>query len=181
MYCAIPSHRLRRRLSALALGALLAHSAWAGSALKTGDSLPALKPGWFEGSLPELRGHVVLLDFWASWCGPCRKSFPALESLHQAYGRKGLVVLGMNIDEKRADMDRFLAANPVTFAVVRDKDQKLVESVSIEAMPTSLLVDRAGRIRVIHSGFHGEETTAALRAEIERLLTEPAPVGDKTK
>jgi thiol-disulfide isomerase/thioredoxin len=181
MSCAIRNRSFTRHLAPLALGALLAQAALAGGPLKAGDPLPAMRADWFEGALPALRGQVVLIDFWASWCGPCRKSFPALESLHQAYRQKGLVVLGVNIDEKKADMDRFLGENRATFPIVRDRDQKFVEFVSVETMPTSLLIDRSGRVRVIHNGFKGEETATALRAEVERLLAEAAPAGEKTK
>jgi len=143
--------------------------------VKVDQPLPALEPAAFEGSLPDLKGKVVLVDFWASWCGPCKHSFPALEALHKEYAGKGLVILGINLDAKVTDMVRFLEKNPVTFPIVRDKDQTYVVPLGLEALPTNLLVDRAGKVRFIHAGFRGEETVAELKAQIETLLAEGAP------
>ena len=115
-------------------------------------------------------GKVVLLDFWASWCGPCKKSFPELDKIQQAYKDKGLVILAINVDEKADEMESFLKAHPVSFAVVRDAKQKLVAAAGVESMPTSVLVDAKGVIRFQHTGFRGAETVKQLTEEIEKLL-----------
>ena len=141
-------------------------------AWKTGDTLPKLDGFGLEGNVPALTGKVVLLDFWASWCGPCKKSFPELDKLQQAYADKGFLLLAINVDEKAASMETFLKEHPVGFAVVRDAQQKLVAAASVESMPTSILVDRKGVIRFQHVGFRGEETIKQLKAEIEKLLAE---------
>lgn len=142
------------------------------AALKEGDDLPALQSAQFEGNLPDLGGKVVLLDFWASWCGPCKKSFPELEKLYESYKDRGFVILGVNVDEKSADMHKFLEGHAVSFPIVRDKEQTLISAAGVESMPTSFLVDRSGKIRSLHNGFRGEETVNALRQEIEKLLDE---------
>ena len=153
-----------RRLAVIALVALPL-LAW-----KTGDALPKLDAFGLEGNVPALTGKVVLLDFWASWCGPCKKSFPELDKIQQAYKDKGLVVLAVNVDEKAGDMESFLKDHPVTFTVVRDAKQKLVAAANVESMPTSLLVDAKGVIRFQHTGFRGAETVKQLKEEIEKLL-----------
>ena len=144
----------------------------AAAALKEGDGLPALQAAQFEGALPDLGGKVVLLDFWASWCGPCKKSFPELEKLYESYRDRGFVVLGVSVDEDGAAMRKFLEGHAVSFPIVRDKEQSLVGVAGVESMPTSFLIDRSGKIRSLHNGFRGEETVIALRQEIEKLLDE---------
>ena len=139
--------------------------------IKVGDTLPDLTAVKLEGKLPEtLKGKVVLLDFWASWCDPCKASFPAMEELQKQYGAQGLVIVAVNVDENRSDMEDFLKTHAVSFTVVRDARQKLVAEAGIATMPSSFLVDSAGTVRFVHAGFHGEETKKQYRQEIESLL-----------
>ncbi len=139
---------------------------------KVGDEFPALQQFKLEGPVPEsLKGKVVLLDFWASWCSPCKASFPALNELQEKYGARGFAVVAVNVDEQRGDMEKFLKKNNATFTIVRDAAQKLVAAASVETMPTSFLLDAEGRVRFIHSGFHGDQTKAKYVSEIESLLT----------
>jgi thiol-disulfide isomerase/thioredoxin len=167
---------LKPHLIVLALAAgcsagLLPSTATA-AGVKTGDPFPDLASFQLEGKLPEpLKDKVVMIDFWASWCEPCKASFPAMEALQKKYGPQGLVVIAVNVDEKKSDMEDFLKKNPASFAVVRDAKQKLVEKASIATMPSSFLIDRAGKVRFIHTGFRGEETKKKYEQEIETLLT----------
>ena len=140
--------------------------------LKKGDKLPDLSAYKLEGTVPKLQGQVVLLDFWASWCDPCKASFPEMEKLHKAYASRGLTILAVSVDEKRANMERFLKANKVSFVTVRDAEQKLVAAADVKTMPTSLLIDRSGKVRFVHNGFQGEQTVKEYRQEIEQLLSE---------
>jgi thiol-disulfide isomerase/thioredoxin len=153
------------------LAALLAGSFFtANAALKVGDTLPDLATYKLEGKLPEsLKGKIVIVDFWASWCLPCAESFPVLDELQKKYGDK-LVVIGVNVDEKASNMDKFLKKHPVSFTLVRDAGQKLVDTVSPETMPTSFILDGEGKVRFLHSGFHGEKTQKEYVSEIESLL-----------
>ena len=139
---------------------------------EAGQTFYPLESFDLEGPLPDLKGKIVLLDFWASWCGPCAKSFPSLDALYQEYRERGVVVLGINLDEKRSGMDGFLKKRPVTFPIVRDAKQKLVAKANVGSMPTSLILDRSGRERFRHNGFHGEKTIAALRKHFDTLLGE---------
>jgi thiol-disulfide isomerase/thioredoxin len=157
----------------LGLAALLlaARPDAASAAVKVGDSFPDLAAQKLEGKLPDsLKDKVLMIDFWASWCEPCRDSFPAMEDLHQRYGPKGLVVIAINVDEDRADMEKFLQKNKATFAVVRDAGQKLVEQAGIATMPGSFLIDRTGKVRFVHTGYRGDETKKKYEQEIESLL-----------
>lgn len=165
--------RKHRILWALALGCFLCAQQLPvlGAPLKVGEAFPEVAQFQLEGKLPDTwKGKVVLVDFWASWCGPCKGSFPVLEDLHKKYGDKGLVVVGINLDETKQAMDDFLAKHPVTFTMARDQHQKMVKTVSIKTMPTSFLIDHEGKVRYIHAGFHGAATEKEYRKEIEDLL-----------
>ena len=139
--------------------------------LKAGDPLPDLAPLKLEGALPDtLKDKVVLLDFWASWCDPCKASFPVMDELQKQYGPQGFVIIAVNVDENRADMVDFLKSHAVTFTVVRDAAQKLVAQSGIATMPSSFLIDRSGKVRFQHTGFHGNDTKKQYQQEIESLL-----------
>ena len=103
--------------------------------------------------LQALRGKVVYLDFWASWCKPCRQSFPWLAAMQQKYGPDGFVVVAVNVDKDRALADRFLADVPHPFAIEFDPDGTLASRYGIEAMPSSVLLDVQGKIITTHPGF----------------------------
>jgi thiol-disulfide isomerase/thioredoxin len=160
------------RLKKLTLAALLAGTfSTAPAALKVGDGFPDLAGFKLEGKLPDsLKGKIVMVDFWASWCGPCKETFPAMNDLQKKYGDKGLVIIAVNEDEESSDMRDFLKDNPATFVVVRDSKQKLVAGAGIQTMPSSFMLDETGKVRFAHSGFHGAETRKQYEQEIESLL-----------
>lgn len=117
--------------------------------------------------LESLRGKVVYLDFWASWCVPCRQSFPWMEGLQQSLGRDGFVVVAVNVDHDRADADRFLRELAPTFRIEYDAEGKLAEQYHVHGMPTSFLIDRDGKILLQHAGFRArdrEELAGRIRA-----------------
>ena len=116
-------------------------------------SLPLLSaPAGQELSLASLRGKVVYLDFWASWCGPCRLSFPQLEQIRQELGPRGFEILAVNVDEQERDALRFLEELPVTYPVVRDGTGDTPGSYGILGTPTGYLIDREGIVRLVHQG-----------------------------
>lgn len=155
----------------LALTAMIARAD-----LKVGDTMPGLAPAGVvalgEGKLPVTDGQVVLLDFWASWCDPCKKSFPAMARLHQDYAARGLVIVAVSIDEKPAPAAAFARKLAPPFPALHDRELKLVKQVVVPTMPTSYLIGRDGRVRFIHTGFHGDATDKDVRREIEALLAE---------
>jgi thiol-disulfide isomerase/thioredoxin len=142
---------------------------------QAGDLFPPLDAFPVEGGVvPVTAGHITLVDFWASWCAPCKASFPSYAQLHGGFQAQGLVIVGVSVDE---DADRFAAfvkQQAPPFPVVRDASHALVQRVKVAAMPTSFLLDRTGHVRFVHHGFHGAESVAELRHEIESLLAEPA-------
>lgn len=165
------SHRKTHRLLALAAAGALLTGSSALAAVKTGDAFPELSTVQFEGKLPDnLKGKIVLVDFWASWCGPCKGSFPVLEELHKRYAGKGVVVLGINLDETKEAKEEFLAHHAVTFPIVRDQKQQLVKQVGVATMPSSFILDGEGKVRFVHKGFHGASTQKEYEQEIEGLL-----------
>ena len=122
-------------------------------------------------NLQEFKGKVVYMDFWASWCLPCVKSFPFLNELDHDLKEKGLHVIGINLDEKVTDAQEFLAKHPVDFSIVADPSKQCAKGFEVIAMPTSYLIDRKGNIRHIHRGFRSGETNE-LRALITQLVME---------
>lgn len=153
------------------LGLALTLTGLASAAIKPGDAFPELAPYKLEGTPPAALKHkVVLVDFWASWCGPCKESFPAMEELQERFGKQGLVIIAVNVDENRGDMKAFLKDHAASFTVLRDAHQQLVEKAGIATMPSSFLLDRDGKVRFVHSGFRGQATKREYVAEIESLL-----------
>ena len=98
-------------------------------------------------------GKVVVLDFWASWCVPCRRSFPWLNAMHDKYGGQGLVIVGVNLDMERADAEQFLEEYPAAFSIVYDEDQELARQYEVVAMPSSYVIGRDGKVAARHMGF----------------------------
>lgn len=138
--------------------------------VKTGDTFPDLKQFKLEGELPDFAGKVVIVDFFASWCGPCKDSFPVMQKLHEEFAGKGVVILAVNLDKKEQDMKEFLAKHPVTFPVVRDGANALVKEVKIATMPSSFILDKEGKVRFVHRGFKGKKTEEEYLRQISELL-----------
>jgi cytochrome c biogenesis protein CcmG, thiol:disulfide interchange protein DsbE len=121
--------------------------------------------------LSDLKGHVVLVDFWASWCAPCRTSFPKLDALYRELHPRGLDVLAVNVDERQRDADGFLEGHPHAMPVLFDPKGQTPQAFAVRGMPTSVLLDRSGTIRFTHVGYT-DKTVDTYREEIDRLLGE---------
>ncbi|MEX1058157.1 MAG: TlpA disulfide reductase family protein [Natronospirillum sp.] len=122
-----------------------------------------------ETTLGSLKGDVIYLDFWASWCVPCRQSFPFLNELHGRYGERGLTILGVNVDEKRADADDFLRRIPADFRIIYDNGAALPPIYNVMGMPTAYLIDHRGRIVEQKIGFRLDSREATERKLVEML------------
>jgi len=121
--------------------------------------------------LSELRGEVVMVNFWASWCGPCREELPLLDELYQQYRDYGFTLLGINVDENRAAADKLLEQIPVSFPVLYDPASAVSELYEVDAMPSTILIDRDGNLRHLHRGYKpGYEDK--YDAEIKALVLE---------
>ena len=121
--------------------------------------------------LSDYKGKVLLVDFWASWCVPCKTSFPALDAIYREYQPKGLEVLAVNLDEQRRNADDFLAQHPHRMTVLFDSRGVAPEAFGVKGMPTSFLIDKAGTIRFTHTGYSGN-VDVGYRREIAQLLRE---------
>jgi thiol-disulfide isomerase/thioredoxin len=124
------------------------------------------------GNLPPTAGQVMVVDFWASWCAPCKASFPAFAKIHNDYTRRGLIIVGVSVDEKMTDAMQFLRVTRAPFITLHDKEQNLVKQVIVPTMPTTYLIGRDGKVRYMHNGYHGAETDKLLRQQIDTLLAE---------
>lgn len=146
------------------------------SALNEGVEVPACNMKSFGNSnaavdLNGLRGQVVYIDFWASWCGPCAKSFPFMNKLHGNFKDSGLKIVAVNVDEQLADAEAFLNQQPAAFPVALDSEQACAKNFDVQAMPSTYLVDRKGKVRYIHMGFRSSEAES-LQSQVEQLLSE---------
>jgi len=103
--------------------------------------------------LSELRGEVVMINFWASWCGPCRQEMPLLDGLYKQYTYYGFTLLGVNVDEQQDAADKCLKHIPVSCPVLYDASSSVVELYEVDAMPSTILVDRDGNMRYLHRGY----------------------------
>ena len=113
-------------------------------------------PAWAVDEAVDLdafKGKVVYLDFWASWCEPCRESFPWMNRLQAELEGNGLVIIAVNVDRERAAAEQFLRSHPARFRIVYDPQGKLPEKFGVRGMPTSFLIDRDGHIQFQHQGF----------------------------
>jgi cytochrome c biogenesis protein CcmG, thiol:disulfide interchange protein DsbE len=140
-----------------------------------GKPAPELRLPTVDGrvvSLEDLRGKVVIVDFWASWCGPCRQAFPALNALFEDYRARGFEVLAVNLDEKRKDADAFLADRPRSMTVLFDPAGKSAKAFGLQGMPSSFLIGRDGKVRQAHSGFN-QQILDEYRDKVQQLLREP--------
>lgn len=121
------------------------------------------------GDLASLRGRVVVLDFWASWCEPCRESFPFYNALHDELGRRGLCILGVSVDEQASNVRTFLRRTPAKFRILHDPSGGVAARFGPQRMPTSFVIDRNGLVRHVHYGFDAREK-AAIEREVRALL-----------
>jgi len=121
--------------------------------------------------LSDFRGQVVLINFWATWCGPCRQEMPKLDELYKRYKRAGVAVWGVNVEDDSSLAENFLKNNPVDFPVLYDVSSEVSELYDVDAMPTTVIVDRNGKMRHLHRGYKpGYENI--YRQQIKELLKE---------
>ena len=160
----------------LLLALLLATLTYAASthAAKPGTPAPPFALPTASGetaALASLRGRVVYVDFWASWCGPCRRSFPWMNAMQSRYASEGLAIVAVNVDKRRADAERFLRDTPASFTIVYDAEGKTPAAYDVAGMPSSYLIDRRGNIAAVEEGFHDERRND-LEARIRALLAQ---------
>jgi thiol-disulfide isomerase/thioredoxin len=143
-------------------------------ALEIGNAAPKLSALANDGrilSLDQFKGQVVYVDFWASWCAPCRQAMPVLDTLYQRYRTRGFVVLGVNVDTDRKSAQRMLDQLTPAFPVVFDPDGKWPETFGLRDMPTSYLIDANGVVRYIKKGYR-ERDEKQIEAAVKAVLGE---------
>lgn len=117
------------------------------------------------------KNQVLLVDFWATWCAPCKKSMPFFNHLHSELSKKGFEIIAINVDEDSKLTSEYLKDNPVSYPIATDPSGNCPKAFEVKAMPSSFLIDKSGKIRYIHLGFRDEDQVE-LRAKIEALLAE---------
>ena len=144
------------------------------AALEPGGRPPAIEMPDLEGKkveLTALQGKVVVIDFWASWCGPCKQEMPVLEALHKKYGEQGLVIIGVNIDNNPKKMNNFLKGTPVSFRIVHDRKLAVASKYEPGTMPTSYFIGKDGKVKYVHEGFRKKDA-GELEERVKTLLAE---------
>ena len=122
-------------------------------------------------SLASLKGKVVMLNFWASWCGPCRQEMPLLEQMHKRYSALGFTLVGVNVDANSKDAEEWLSKTPVSFPVLFDRESKVSAMYDVKAMPSTVFIDRQGNVRALHRGYKAGDEGEYLN-QIRALLKE---------
>lgn len=121
--------------------------------------------------LAEQRGQVVMLNFWASWCGPCRKEMPLLDEMSKRYSAAGFVLYGVNVEEDNTDAKKLIKELGVSFPILYDTESKASSLYNVDAMPTTVVIDKKGEIRFVNRGYKaGDENK--YRDQIRELIKE---------
>lgn len=143
------------------LGVALTPTARAGVPAPAPDfALPAMDGS--EMRLSDLRGQVVMINFWATWCGPCRQEMPLLQQLQVKYEPLGFTLVGINVEPESAGARTWLEKVPVTFPILFDRQNQVAERFGVQGMPSSVFVDRSGKVRYVHRGYQpGDESKYA--------------------
>jgi peroxiredoxin len=104
-------------------------------------------------SLSQYKGQVVMINFWASWCGPCREEMPLLETIYKKYSKLGFTMIGVNVEPDSKAADEWLKATPVSFPILYDTDSKVSKLYEVAGMPSTVIIDRNGNLRKLHRGY----------------------------
>ena len=167
----MPSRTIKHwiRAAAIAMTLVVSSTVGASSSAAPNFTLPSRSGDMV--SLAQLKGQVVMLNFWASWCGPCRQEMPLLDQMHKRYSSLGFTLLGVNVEANTEDAERWLVETPVSFPVLFDKESKVSELYKVSAMPSTVFIDRKGNIRYLHRGYKPGDESEYLN-QIRALLKE---------
>ena len=160
------------KISIGGLALFLASVSAAAAGWEPGMEVPSLDEYSLSGDIPKIEGSVTLVDFWASWCAPCKAAFPEMEKLYQEHESKGFQIIAVSVDQNKRSMQQFLDRREPSFATVHDASQTLAAQAGIQVMPTSFMIDKKGVVRFVHEGWHGKKSVQSLTEEIQTLLSE---------
>jgi len=164
---------LKGFVKGIALAAVFASAALASSSSGPAPGFQLSGRGGKTIDLSQFKGQVVMINFWASWCGPCRKEMPLLEDIYKKYKPMGFTMLAVNVEPNTKDADAWLAklAKPVTFPIAYDVDSKVSKLYKVETMPSTVIVDRKGNVRALHRGYKAGDENFYL-TQIRTMLKE---------
>ena len=170
----MPSMSLLNRFLGVTLAALAAFSLVLppAHALDAGSKMPEIGLTDLSGkpvTVASLAGKVVIVDFWATWCAPCKEEMPVLEKLYKKYGGKGLVVVGVSVDKDASNIKGFAKKLGVTFPIVHDANHQVSGRYQPPRMPSSYIVDRKGIVRFVHGGFRADDATVFEKQVVQLL------------
>src|SRR5579862_933180 len=143
---------MRNRIVALTAALAIAVPALAGTEAPAPTFTLAARGGG-DVSLTQYHGQVVMINFWASWCGPCRTEMPLLDSIYRKYNKLGFTLLGVNVEPDSKAAEDWLKQTPVTFPILFDRDSKVSKLYDVAGMPSTVIIDRSGKLRVLHRGY----------------------------
>jgi peroxiredoxin len=163
--------RAKKWLRAAALASALAVTSLVGASASMAPTFTLKSRSGDVVSLDKYKGQVVMLNFWASWCGPCRQEMPLLEQMQKKYSSLGFTLLGVNVDHDSKDAEKWLNGMNVTFPILFDTESKVSKAYDVSAMPSSVFIDRKGNVRALHRGYKAGDEGEYLN-QIRALLRE---------
>jgi peroxiredoxin len=150
------STKMLRRLAMAAI--VIASSAFAADASGPAPAFTLATLDGSQGALSQYKGQVVMVNFWATWCGPCQQEMPLLDQMYKKYKPAGFTLIGVNVDKDAPPVKELLARKPVSFPVMLDPANQVSKAYHVDEMPSSVIIDRKGEIRYIHRGYRpGDE------------------------
>ena len=144
---------MRNRIVAMAAMLALALPLWAGAADVQAPGFTLQSVDGKTVSLAQFKGDVVMINFWASWCGPCRQEMPLLDNIYKQYKDMGFVLLGVNVEPDSHNANAWLKKTPVSYPVLYDPKSQVSQLYQVQAMPTTVIIDRQGIVRFVHNGY----------------------------
>jgi peroxiredoxin len=144
---------MRNRIAAIVAALSVSLPALAGSSPAPAPAFTLASRAGQDVSLAQYKGQVVMINFWASWCGPCRQEMPLLESIYKKYNKMGFTMIGVNVEPDSNAANEWLKATPVSFPILYDRDSKVSKLYDVAGMPSTVIIDRTGKLRVLHRGY----------------------------
>jgi thiol-disulfide isomerase/thioredoxin len=144
---------MKHRIAALTAALMVSLPVLAAAPSGPAPAFTLTERGGSQLSLAQYKGQVVMLNFWASWCGPCKTEMPLLENIYKKYNKMGFTLIGVNVEPDSKDADAWLKQTPVSFPVIYDKDSKVSKMYDVSGMPSTVIIDRKGNIRMLHRGY----------------------------